>query len=154
MSCACSRMLGKPLPPTVERGLGVGTVAAAGQVQHADRGAQPLGARLQLPQAQRPDDRRRGAREERRRAARRCATSAASRTTSCATSWSSWDCCSRRTTTATRAPAALPLGRAPSRPGGSEDGEDLSPLGAALIEALREAGEDPSELIKRKERDE
>ena len=25
MSCACSRMLGKPLPPTVDRGLGVGT---------------------------------------------------------------------------------------------------------------------------------
>ena len=47
----------------------------------------------------------------------------------------------------------VPLGRAPSGPSSSEDGEDLSPLGAALIEALREAGEDPSELIKRKERD-
>ncbi len=35
--------------------------------------------------------------------------------------------------------------------GGSED---LSPLGAALIEALREAGEDPSELMKRKENEE
>ena len=46
-----------------------------------------------------------------------------------------------------------PIGRAPSA-GGSEDSEDLSPLGAALIEALREAGEDPSELIKRKEKDE
>ena len=34
-----------------------------------------------------------------------------------------------------------------------EDGEDLSPLGAALIEALREAGEDPSDLLKRKERE-
>ena len=45
-----------------------------------------------------------------------------------------------------------PIGRAPSGPSG-EDGEDLSPLGAALIEALREAGEDPSELIKRKEKD-
>jgi len=30
------------------------------------------------------------------------------------------------------------------------DSEDLSPLGAALIEALREAGEDPSELVHRK----
>jgi DNA-directed RNA polymerase subunit alpha len=47
----------------------------------------------------------------------------------------------------------LPIGRAPSGPGG-EEAEDLSPLGAALIEALREAGEDPSELMKRKERDE
>jgi DNA-directed RNA polymerase subunit alpha len=45
-----------------------------------------------------------------------------------------------------------PIGRGPVAAG--EDGEDLSPLGAALIEALREAGEDPSELIKRKERDE
>ena len=49
-------------------------------------------------------------------------------------------------------PGASPIGRAPSI-GDSDDGEDLSPLGAALIEALREAGEDPSELIKRKERD-
>jgi DNA-directed RNA polymerase subunit alpha len=48
----------------------------------------------------------------------------------------------------------LPIGRAPSGPGGGEEAEDLSPLGAALIEALREAGEDPSELMKRKERDE
>jgi DNA-directed RNA polymerase subunit alpha len=32
-------------------------------------------------------------------------------------------------------------------------GEDLSPLGAALIEALREAGEDPSDLIRRKEQE-
>jgi len=46
----------------------------------------------------------------------------------------------------------LPIGRAPSGPRG-DDGEDLSPLGAALIEALREAGEDPSELIRRKERE-
>jgi DNA-directed RNA polymerase subunit alpha len=36
----------------------------------------------------------------------------------------------------------------------SEEGEDLSPLGAALIEALREAGEDPTDLIKRKQGDE
>jgi DNA-directed RNA polymerase subunit alpha len=36
----------------------------------------------------------------------------------------------------------------------AEEGEDLSPLGAALIEALREAGEDPSELMRRRERDE
>ncbi len=35
--------------------------------------------------------------------------------------------------------------------GNSGGGEDLSPLGAALIEALREAGEDPSDLIRRKE---
>jgi DNA-directed RNA polymerase subunit alpha len=47
----------------------------------------------------------------------------------------------------------LPIGRPPSGPGG-EEAEDLSPLGAALIEALREAGEDPSELMRRKERDE
>src|SRR5205823_5926644 len=45
----------------------------------------------------------------------------------------------------------LPIGRAPSVTTG-DDGEDLSPLGAALIEALREAGEDPSELMKRKDR--
>jgi DNA-directed RNA polymerase subunit alpha len=38
--------------------------------------------------------------------------------------------------------------------GDSEEAEDLSPLGAALIEALREAGEDPSELIRRREREE
>jgi len=42
--------------------------------------------------------------------------------------------------------------RGPS--GGAEEAEDLSPLGAALIEALREAGEDPSELMKHRERDE
>lgn len=35
----------------------------------------------------------------------------------------------------------------------SSEGEDLSPLGAALIEALREAGEDPSELIRRQKDD-
>ena len=53
--------------------------------------------------------------------------------------------------------SAMPLGRSvPSSLGGddSEEGEDLSPLGAALIEALREAGEDPSELMRRRERDE
>ena len=45
-----------------------------------------------------------------------------------------------------------PIGRAPSGPEeGGEVAEDLSPLGAALIEALREAGEDPSDLIRRKE---
>jgi DNA-directed RNA polymerase subunit alpha len=42
-----------------------------------------------------------------------------------------------------------PVGPAPEEGGG----EDLSPLGAALIEALREAGEDPSELMRR-QRDE
>ena len=36
---------------------------------------------------------------------------------------------------------------------GDDESEDLSPLGAALIEALREAGEDPSELVKRQERE-
>jgi DNA-directed RNA polymerase subunit alpha len=53
--------------------------------------------------------------------------------------------------------SAMPLGRSvpSSMTGGdSEDAEDLSPLGAALIEALREAGEDPSELMRRRERDE
>jgi DNA-directed RNA polymerase subunit alpha len=53
--------------------------------------------------------------------------------------------------------SAMPLGRSvPSSITGetSEEGEDLSPLGAALIEALREAGEDPSELMRRRERDE
>ncbi|TAK65607.1 MAG: DNA-directed RNA polymerase subunit alpha [Dehalococcoidia bacterium] len=48
---------------------------------------------------------------------------------------------------------SVPIGRTP-QPVEREEPEDLSPLGAALIEALREAGEDPSELIKRKERDE
>ncbi|HXK32833.1 MAG TPA: DNA-directed RNA polymerase subunit alpha C-terminal domain-containing protein, partial [Dehalococcoidia bacterium] len=48
---------------------------------------------------------------------------------------------------------AMPAQRGPSGPQG-EEGEDLSPLGAALIEALREAGEDPSELMRRRERDE
>ena len=43
--------------------------AAAGQVQHADRGPEPLDARVQLPAPQRPHDRRPGAREERGRAA-------------------------------------------------------------------------------------
>ncbi len=48
---------------------------------------------------------------------------------------------------------SMPLGRAPSSAASGEDGEDLSPLGAALIEALREAGEDPSELMHRKDRE-
>jgi hypothetical protein len=38
-------------------------------------------------------------------------------------------------------------------PTGGEESEDLSPLGAALIEALREAGEDPTDLLRRKERE-
>ena len=37
--------------------------------------------------------------------------------------------------------------------GPGEESEDLSPLGAALIEALREAGEDPSDLLRRRERE-
>jgi DNA-directed RNA polymerase subunit alpha len=47
---------------------------------------------------------------------------------------------------------ALPLGR-PLGAMESDEGEDLSPLGAALIEALREAGEDPTDLLRRKERE-
>jgi DNA-directed RNA polymerase subunit alpha len=47
----------------------------------------------------------------------------------------------------------LPLQRTVTPPM-PDNGEDLSPLGAALIEALREAGEDPTDLLKRKERDE
>jgi DNA-directed RNA polymerase subunit alpha len=43
-----------------------------------------------------------------------------------------------------------PVGRGPSD-GGAGGAEDLSPLGAALIEALREAGEDPTDLIRRRE---
>ena len=53
--------------------------------------------------------------------------------------------------------SGLPLAHSvPGAAGGqnSEEAEDLSPLGAALIEALREAGEDPSELIRRREREE
>jgi len=46
----------------------------------------------------------------------------------------------------------LPLQRTVTAPTG-EEGEDLSPLGAALIEALREAGEDPTDLLKRKEKE-
>ncbi len=50
----------------------------------------------------------------------------------------------------------IPLGRpvpaAEANEGGGT-GEDLSPLGAALIEALREAGEDPTDLLKRKEKE-
>ena len=47
----------------------------------------------------------------------------------------------------------IPIGRAPAPTGDGGDGaaEDLSPLGAALIEALREAGEDPSDLIRKRE---
>jgi DNA-directed RNA polymerase subunit alpha len=48
---------------------------------------------------------------------------------------------------------AYPLGRAQDDELEPEETEDLSPLGAALIEALREAGEDPSDLIRR-EKDE
>jgi DNA-directed RNA polymerase subunit alpha len=50
---------------------------------------------------------------------------------------------------------AMPLGRPSAAGEGGEggSGEDLSPLGAALIEALREAGEDPTDLLKRKERE-
>ena len=49
----------------------------------------------------------------------------------------------------------IPIGRATPAPGGGgeRDAEDLSPLGAALIEALREAGEDPSELVRRQDRE-
>jgi DNA-directed RNA polymerase subunit alpha len=47
----------------------------------------------------------------------------------------------------------LPIGRPSAPPPASEEGEDLSPLGAALIEALREAGEDPSELVRRHEKE-
>ena len=43
----------------------------------------------------------------------------------------------------------VPIGRSGPPPPADSDSEDLSPLGAALIEALREAGEDPSELVKR-----
>ena len=43
-----------------------------------------------------------------------------------------------------------PIAAAPPAPAG-EVGEDFSPLGAALIQALQEAGEDPSELIKDEE---
>ena len=49
----------------------------------------------------------------------------------------------------------IPIGRATPASGveGDRDAEDLSPLGAALIEALREAGEDPSELVRRQDRE-
>ncbi len=47
----------------------------------------------------------------------------------------------------------MPLQRTMTAPG-TEESEDLSPLGAALIEALREAGEDPSDLMKRQEKEE
>jgi DNA-directed RNA polymerase subunit alpha len=47
----------------------------------------------------------------------------------------------------------LPLQRTVTPPV-SDEGEDLSPLGAALIEALREAGEDPTDLLRRREREE
>ena len=51
-------------------------------------------------------------------------------------------------------PASVTGGSARGGEEGGEEAEDLSPLGAALIEALREAGEDPSELIRRREREE
>ncbi len=54
-------------------------------------------------------------------------------------------------------PGGAPIGRAappPADGGAARDSEDLSPLGAALIEALREAGEDPSELVQRTDKDE
>ncbi|MEX2247443.1 MAG: DNA-directed RNA polymerase subunit alpha [Dehalococcoidia bacterium] len=49
----------------------------------------------------------------------------------------------------------MSVGRPPTPPrdDDAQEGEDLSPLGAALIEALREAGEDPSELVRRQERE-
>ncbi|MHB8683596.1 MAG: DNA-directed RNA polymerase subunit alpha [Dehalococcoidia bacterium] len=47
----------------------------------------------------------------------------------------------------------VPIGRSGPLAPSDSDSEDLSPLGAALIEALREAGEDPSELVKRQEKD-
>ena len=62
--------MGRPAMPIVERGLGAGIQLAARQVQHADRGPEPLDARIQLPAPQRSDDHRPGAREERRRAPR------------------------------------------------------------------------------------
>ena len=49
---------------------------------------------------------------------------------------------------------SVPLGVDGGAAAGGEEAEDLSPLGAALIEALREAGEDPTELMKRREKDE
>jgi DNA-directed RNA polymerase subunit alpha len=47
----------------------------------------------------------------------------------------------------------MPLQRTVTVPT-TEGGEDLSPLGAALIEALREAGEDPTDLLRRQENEE
>jgi DNA-directed RNA polymerase subunit alpha len=47
----------------------------------------------------------------------------------------------------------MPLQRTVTTPT-AEGGEDLSPLGAALIEALREAGEDPTDLLRRRESEE
>ncbi len=56
---------------------------------------------------------------------------------------------------APRGPApALRAGTAAAPAAEDEKGEELSPLGAALIEALREAGEDPSELLRRQEEEE
>ncbi len=53
------------------------------------------------------------------------------------------------------APALRAGGVAPAPAGAEEEKEEeLSPLGAALIEALREAGEDPSELLRRQEEEE
>ncbi len=48
---------------------------------------------------------------------------------------------------------AAPSSRPQPPAGEDRDSEDLSPLGAALIEALREAGEDPSELVRRQEKE-
>ena len=51
--------------------------------------------------------------------------------------------------------SGAPIGASsPAATESDRESEDLSPLGAALIEALREAGEDPSELVRRREREE
>ena len=69
---------------------------SAEDLRHADRGVGPDGARVQLPEAQRPDEDRAGVSDRAARTCSRCATSARRAWTSCATAYWRGGCCRRR----------------------------------------------------------
>ncbi len=150
MNCACSRMLGKPLPPTVDRGLGVGTslppdkynmpieelnlsVRAYNCLKRS--GLMTVGAVLEKSEDELLSLRNFG---------RKSYDELKDKLIELGLLTPSDD--------EEDGAGGMPLGRPASGPA-SDESEDLSPLGAALIEALREAGEDPSELMRRKERE-
>ena len=144
--------LGKPLPPAIERGLGIGSCAAAGQLQHTDRrpnlsvraynclkrsGLMTVGQVLE-----KSEDELLGLRNFGRKSYDELRDRLIEMNLLSPSDEPSED-----------GGGGMSVGRPASGGEGERDGEDLSPLGAALIEALREAGEDPSELVRRQERE-